>query len=66
MKPTKPISTSMIKTGPTALILGDGLQVMASLAEERDSEERCNASILIRLMGLNLTPTFSGPLPVGM
>jgi adenine-specific DNA-methyltransferase len=48
------------------MILGDSLQVMASLAEREGLRERYSASTLIPLMGLSLIVIFSGQLLVGM
>jgi len=48
------------------MILGDSLQVMASLAEREGLRARCSASTLTRPTASSSTPTSSGPPPAGM
>jgi adenine-specific DNA-methyltransferase len=48
------------------MILGDSLQVMASLAEREGLRGRFSASISIHPTASSLTPTFSGQLLAGM
>ena len=45
------------------MILGDSLQVMASLSERRACRARCSASTSTRPMASGSTPTSSGPPP---